>query len=108
MDVLVYPRQRMRLTDLVTPLAIASRGFRGKTVVASDVGGHRELIQHGVTGLLFRADDATALMREGIRAATDQDLREKLSKVGRKHVEEERRWPQIVSQYLPIYKRLHH
>ena len=107
-DVLVYPRQRMRLTDLVTPLKPLEAMAMGKAVVASDVGGHRELIQHGVTGLLFRADDVTALTREGIRAAMDRDLREKLGRVGRKHVEEERRWPEIVSKYLPIYNRLLH
>ena len=107
-DVLVYPRQKMRLTDLVTPLKPLEAMAMGKAVVASDVGGHRELIQHGVTGLLFRADDVTALTREGIRAAMDRDLREKLGRVGRKHVEEERRWPEIVSKYLPIYNRLLH
>jgi glycogen(starch) synthase len=107
-DVLIYPRQKMRLTDLVTPLKPLEAMAMGKAIVASDVGGHRELIQHGVTGLLFRADDATALTREGIRAATDRDLREKLGKVGRKHVEDERGWPEIVSKYLTIYNRLLH
>lgn len=107
-DVLVYPRQRMRLTDLVTPLKPLEAMAMGKAVVASDVGGHRELIQHGVTGLLFPADDVTALTREGIRAATDRNLREKLGQAGRKHVEEKRGWPKIVSKYWQIYSQLLH
>src|SRR5262249_20185978 len=37
-DVLVYPRQRMRLTDLVTPLKPLEAMAMGKAVVASDVG----------------------------------------------------------------------
>jgi glycosyltransferase involved in cell wall biosynthesis len=81
---------------------------RGKAVVASDVGGHRELIQHGVTGLLFRADDVASLTEEGIRAATDRNLRDKLGKLGRKHVEKERKWSEIVSKYLTIYDQLLH
>jgi glycogen synthase len=105
-DVLIYPRQRMRLTDLVTPLKPLEAMAMGKAVVASDVGGHRELIQHGITGLLFRADDATALAREGMRAAMDGDLREKLGRLGRKHVEQERAWRDIVSKYLDIYNQL--
>ena len=108
MDVLVYPRQRMRLTDLVTPLKPLEAMAMGKTIVASDVGGHRELIQHGLTGLLFRADDVAALAQEGIRAAVDAGLREKLGKLGRAHVEKERRWPEIVSKYLGIYNQLLH
>ena len=107
-DVLVYPRQRMRLTDLVTPLKPLEAMAMGKAVVASDVGGHRELIQHGVTGLLFRADDVDALTQEGVRVAMDRDLRERLGKVGRKHVEDERRWLGIVSNYLGIYNKLLH
>ena len=107
-DVLIYPRQRMRLTDLVTPLKPLEAMAMGKAVVASDVGGHRELIQHEITGLLFRADDATALAREGMRAAMDGDLREKLGRLGRKHVEQERGWRDIVSKYLDIYNQLLH
>ena len=107
-DVLVYPRQKMRLTDLVTPLKPLEAMAMGKAVVASDVGGHRELIQHGVTGLLFRADDVDALTQEGVRVAIDRNLRERLGKVGRKHVEDERRWLGIVSNYLGIYNKLLH
>ena len=60
-DVLVYPRLKMRLTDLVTPLKPLEAMAQGRLLAASDVGGHRELIQHGKTGILFKADDATSL-----------------------------------------------
>ncbi|MBA4048531.1 MAG: glycosyltransferase, exosortase A system-associated, partial [Sphingomonas sp.] len=43
-DVLAYPRKRMRLTDLVTPLKPLEAMAQGRLVAASDVGGHRELI----------------------------------------------------------------
>jgi glycogen synthase len=56
-DVLAYPRKKMRLTDLVTPLKPLEAMAQGKLVAASDVGGHRELIEDGVTGTLFAADD---------------------------------------------------
>ena len=40
-DILAYPRKRMRLTDLVTPLKPLEAMAQGKLVAASDVGGHR-------------------------------------------------------------------
>ena len=59
-DVLVYPRHAMRLTDLVTPLKPLEAMAQRRLLVASDVGGHRELIDDGLTGRLFRAGDGRA------------------------------------------------
>ena len=58
-DLLVYPRRRMRLTDLVTPLKPLEAMAERRLVVASDVGGHQELIHDNETGYLFAADDVT-------------------------------------------------
>src|SRR3569623_3673549 len=54
-DVLVYARHLMRLTELVTPLKPLEAMAQGRLMVASDVGGHKELLQDGKTGELFRA-----------------------------------------------------
>jgi hypothetical protein len=43
-DVLAYPRLPIRLTELVTPLKPLEAMAQGRMLVASDVGGHRELI----------------------------------------------------------------
>ena len=56
-DILAYPRKAMRLTELVTPLKPLEAMAQRKLVVASNVGGHRELIEDGVTGTLFPAGD---------------------------------------------------
>ena len=56
-DVLVYPRKASRLTDLVTPLKPLEAMAQGRLVAASNVGGHRELINHGETGFLFAPGD---------------------------------------------------
>ena len=60
-DILAYPRKAMRLTELVTPLKPLEAMAQRKLVVASNVGGHRELIEDGVTGTLFPAGDPKAL-----------------------------------------------
>ncbi len=54
-DLLVYPRVNIRLTDIVTPLKPLEAMAQNKIMVASDVGGHKELIRDGETGNLFRA-----------------------------------------------------
>jgi PEP-CTERM/exosortase A-associated glycosyltransferase len=60
-DVLVYPRLSKRITELVTPLKPLEAMAQRRLVLASDVGGHRELIQDGTTGRLFRAGSEESL-----------------------------------------------
>ena len=60
-DVMAYPRLPIRLTALVTPLKPLEAMAQGRMFVASDVGGHRELVCHGETGFLFRAGVVAAL-----------------------------------------------
>src|SRR5271165_382875 len=42
-DIMVYPRRSVRLTELTTPLKLLEAMAQGKAVLASDVGGIREL-----------------------------------------------------------------
>lgn len=103
-DVLVYPRHRMRLTDLVTPLKPLEAMAQRRILVASDVGGHRELIEDGVTGRLFRAGDVEAFAA----VVADQfDQREswgQMRDAGRLFVEQERSWASSVARYQGVYE----
>jgi glycogen synthase len=102
-DVFVCPRRRMRLTELVTPLKPLEAMAAGLPVLASDVGGLAELIEHGATGLLFRADDQSAFLREAVNLAADPALCAKLGAGAREHVRAERTWDRVVSRYPTIY-----
>ena len=62
-DIFVYPRLPMRLTETVTPLKPLEAMARGGIVLVSDVGGHRELVRDRETGYFFRAGDPDALSR---------------------------------------------
>ncbi len=77
-----------------------------KPVLASDVGGLSELIQHGSTGMLFRADDAASLVEQATHLASSQRLRVSLGQAARAHVERERSWARVVSRYLELYGSL--
>ena len=65
-DVLVYPRLSNRVTELVTPLKPLEAMAQGKLVIASDVGGHREMVIPGRNGVLFKAGDASSLAKAAI------------------------------------------
>jgi PEP-CTERM/exosortase A-associated glycosyltransferase len=105
-DVLVYPRYSMRLTELVTPLKPLEAMAMGKALVASDVGGHKELIIDGETGLLFPAGNASALASSIERLMTNKELRQALAKKGRDWVRKERNWDKTVTVYESVYQKL--
>jgi PEP-CTERM/exosortase A-associated glycosyltransferase len=105
-DVLAYPRKAMRLTELVTPLKPLEAMAQRKLVAASDVGGHRELIEHGVTGTLFRPDDPEALADALARLFGEQEKWEERRDAARRFVERERNWSSNISRYRPVYQRL--
>lgn len=104
-DILVYPRYSMRLTELVTPLKPLEAMAGGKVVVASDVGGHRELIRHGQTGLLFPAGDAKALQDTLAQLLDDPAYCHTLSQRAREWVCRERSWDRTTAVYSEIYAR---
>ena len=56
-DIFVYPRYKIRLTDLVTPLKPLEALAMHKIVIGSDVGGIKELLEGDNSGLLYRAGD---------------------------------------------------
>lgn len=106
LDVLVYPRLSMRLTDLVTPLKPLEAMAQGRILAASDVGGHLELIADGKTGVLFRADDPDSLADKVGALLAAPDTWPQLRQAGRHYVETERNWKVSVGRYPAIYGRL--
>ena len=105
-DILIYPRLQMRLTDLVTPLKPLEAMAQGRLVVASDVGGHLELIKDGETGILFRAGDQDALVLKVLELLSRPDLWPGLRAAARNFVETQRNWPVSVGRYKKVYESL--
>jgi PEP-CTERM/exosortase A-associated glycosyltransferase len=105
-DILTYPRRSMRLTELVTPLKPLEAMAQGKLFVASDVGGHKELIVDGHTGVLFRAGSASALADAVVGLLSDRGRWSQLREQGRRFVESERSWARSVALYRPVFEGL--
>jgi PEP-CTERM/exosortase A-associated glycosyltransferase len=103
-DVLAYPRHSMRLTELVTPLKPLEAMAQGRLFVASDVGGHRELVRHGETGFLFKAGSAGALAAAVLDMLAQRERWPLLRQQGRQFVENERNWRNSVARYPAAYE----
>jgi glycosyltransferase involved in cell wall biosynthesis len=104
--VLVYARHPMRLTELVTPLKPLEAMAQGRLMVASDVGGHKELIQDGKTGVLFRAGDAGDLAGKVVALMKNEQGWDSMKQNGRQFVETERNWAASVARYRGVYSSL--
>ncbi len=106
MDIMAYPRKASRLTELVTPLKPLEAMAQGKLVAASNVGGHRELMTHGVTGTLFAPDDpqdcAAALSALLAHRADWPAQRERAEA----HVRQNHDWARNVGRYQDVYQVL--
>ena len=105
-NVLAYPRHPMRLTELVTPLKPLEAMAQGQLFVASDVGGHKELVNHGQTGMLFRAGDREALAQAIVDLLKNPARWPELRANGRRFVENVRNWTNSVANYREPYQRL--
>jgi PEP-CTERM/exosortase A-associated glycosyltransferase len=106
-DVLVYPRLPMRLTNLVTPLKPLEAMAQGRLLAASNVGGHLELIEDGKTGVLFEAGDPDALAAKVLDLLGAPERWAMLRQAARSFVETERSWPRSVARYKAVYDRIH-
>ena len=105
-DVFCVPRVRARVSDLVTPLKPVEAMATARAVVASDVGGLREVITDGVTGRLVTPDDAPALAEAIEPLLYDRDLRSRLGAAARDWVAEHRTWTQVATRYRDAYALL--
>ena len=72
-------------------------------MVASDVGGHKELIQDGKTGVLFHAGLAEDLAGKVVGLLQDESGWDEMKRNGRAFVDAERNWAVSVARYRGVY-----
>jgi PEP-CTERM/exosortase A-associated glycosyltransferase len=106
MDILVYPRISKRITELVTPLKPLEAMAMEKAVVASDVGGLKELVKDGETGVLFEAGNVDALAESILLLVMNEEMRMEIGISARADMSENREWAVIMSRYLDIYSSI--
>lgn len=76
-DIFVLPSKREGL-----PRSVMEAMAAGKPVVATDVRGNRDLVEHGVTGFLVKLGDVDGFIWAILRLIRDPDLREQMGQAG--------------------------
>jgi glycosyltransferase involved in cell wall biosynthesis/GT2 family glycosyltransferase len=76
-DVFVLPSQVEGL-----PLALLEAMSAGKPVIATDIGGNREVVQHEHTGLLVPSDDVDALAAAMTRVLREPETASRMAREG--------------------------
>jgi glycosyltransferase involved in cell wall biosynthesis len=75
----------------------------GRPVVATSVGGLRDLVVEGETGLVVPPGDPSALRAALERLLADPDLRRSLGAAGRRRARESFSWPAVTDATLDAY-----
>jgi glycogen(starch) synthase len=105
-NLVVYPRLPSPQADLVAPVRPLEAMAQGSVVIASNVGGHRELIAHGRTGILFEAGSASALAEAALSLLAEPSCWPAIGAAARAFVAAERSWPATAARYGPLYSSL--
>ena len=74
-------------------------------VVASNVGGLHEVIEHGVTGFLHARDDISGMAASGVQLLTDAELHDRVGSEGRRTVKKRFCADLVVPQYEAFYAK---
>ena len=77
----------------------------GTPLVAADVGGLREFVTHGITGLRFTPGDAAGLADAVSALLTDQVLARRCARQARQAVADGYAWPRVAEQTAAAYQR---
>jgi glycogen synthase len=80
--------------------------IHGLPIVASNVGGPAEILDHGRTGLLFPPRDIPALAEQLIAVLRDRDLRERIAHAGAEEARRTWTWPNLVAAMRRVYTEL--
>lgn len=86
----------------MSPLVIQEAFGAGIPVIASDVPGNAEQVQHGVNGLLFVFNDAGSLYQQLMSCINDPAFLEHLST----NVSSPRSFEQVATDYYQLYQQL--
>lgn len=88
------------------PLALIEGAACGRALVASDVPGCREIVQHERNGLLVPPRDPDALAAALRRLLADDDLRRRMGAAGRELAQREFSLERVIAETLALYDRL--
>jgi glycogen synthase len=105
-DLMVYPRVSNRLTEMVTPLKPLEAMAQRVPIVASYIGGHAELIEHGKTGYLYEPGNLEAMAAAIVSVLESESTRAEMAERAWRKVAAERRWSVVCQRYVDLYRNV--
>jgi PEP-CTERM/exosortase A-associated glycosyltransferase len=105
-DLLVYARKSKRITELVTPLKPLEAMSQKRPFLASNVGGHKELIIDGETGLLFEKDSLEDLVNKILHFSESRFEIDQILENGYNYVKTKKNWSHSTAGYKKVYAGL--
>ena len=88
----------------LAPLTLKEAQLMEKPVIATDVGGDKEMMVDGKTGFLVREGDADDIIEKLRQILDDQNLAQKMGREGRNFVSEQFNWEKVAKNFLEIIK----
>jgi glycosyltransferase involved in cell wall biosynthesis len=88
------------------PTSVMEAASIGLPIIATDVGGTREIITTDETGIMVKARDVGQLAEELYRLLANAELRGKLGKSARILAERKFNWDKITGEYIKLYTSL--
>jgi glycosyltransferase involved in cell wall biosynthesis len=88
------------------PLNVLEAGFFGLPIVVSDIPPHREIVEHGRTGLVVRVDDASAFANAILQLLQDAEMRRRLGDAARQHIHANFLIARYVREFSDLYSEL--
>ena len=105
-DIAPLPRRGLRVCELVSPLKPFEAMGAGKVLVTSSVQALAEIVDDGVTGLVFEKDDSEDLAKKLEMVILDEGLRDSIGKNANKWVIENHSWEVISERVTKIYDEI--
>jgi len=86
------------------PTSVLEAAKCGKAIVATNVGGTREIIENNISGILVRPKDISILSQKIETLIMDSNLRKQLGQSAKETVKNKFNWETSIKDYLNILK----
>lgn len=106
MDIVLFPRLELKVTELVTPLKPLEAMAMGKCVFASHVGGLTEYCLDHVNSVLFDPQNKEDCLKKLKALIQNDSTRNKLGDKAHKWVKEHKDWKDVAQSYANLYHKL--
>jgi len=88
------------------PSALLEACASGLPIVATDVPGCRDVVSHGINGLLVKPQDSHSLSAALEQLIVDPNLRDKMGKIGREFAIDKFSLDKIIEQTMAVYPEI--